>query len=78
MVPGLSDLNCSNSVRVKLPFLGREDHSKKKERGKWQEERQRNIQCRQRFSEPEKEPETNKTLTSYDRVKLRMETTNKN
>lgn len=30
MVPGLSDLNCSNSVRVKLPFLGREDHSKKK------------------------------------------------
>lgn len=32
MVPGLSDLNCSNSVRVKLPFLGREDHSKKRER----------------------------------------------
>lgn len=31
MVPGLSDLNCSNSVCVKLPFLGQEDHSKKKE-----------------------------------------------
>lgn len=32
MVPGLSDLNCSNSVCVKLPFLGQEDHSKKRER----------------------------------------------
>lgn len=32
MVPGLSDLNCSNSVCVKLPFLGQEDHSRK-ERG---------------------------------------------
>lgn len=32
MVSGLSDLNCSNSVCVKLPFLGQEDHSKKKKK----------------------------------------------
>lgn len=50
MVPGLSDLNCSNSVCVKLPFLGQEDHSKKRE--KWEEERQKNTQCRQGFREP--------------------------
>lgn len=77
MVPGLSDLNCGNSVCVKLPFLGQEDHSKK-DREKWQEERQKNTHCRHGFREPEKEPGTNKMLTSYDRVKLGMETTNKN
>lgn len=65
MVPGLSDLNCCNSVCVKLPFLGREDHSKKRER--WQEEKEKNAQYRQGFRQPENEPKTNKTLTSYDR-----------
>ena len=59
MVPGLSDLNCSNSVCVNLPFLGQEDHSKKRGK-KWQEKK--NIQYRQEFSLPDKDPGTNKKL----------------
>lgn len=45
MVPGLSDLNCSNSGCVKLPFLGQEDHSKKK-RGKSGERKEYTMQVR--------------------------------
>ena len=61
MVPGLSDLNCSNSVCVKLPFLGQEDHSRKRGRG-MAGEREKNIQYRQEFRLPDKEPGTNKKL----------------
>ena len=43
-----------------------------------QEEEEKNTQCRQGFRHPEKEPETNKTLTSYDRAKLVMEANSKN
>lgn len=66
MVSGLSDLNCSNSVCVKLPFLGQEDHSKKEKKKKGKHgEKEKNIQHRQEFSLFDKEPETNKKLNSF-------------
>lgn len=77
MVSGLCDLNCSNSVCVKLPFLGREDHSKKeKKRGK-SGEKEKNIQHRQEFSLSDKETETNKKLNSFNKENSEKVTTNK-
>lgn len=67
MVPGLSDLNCSNSVCVKLPFLGQEDHSKKKRRTR-RRRRRENIQYRQELRLPDKEYGTNKKLVTTERT----------
>lgn len=77
MVSGLSDLNCSNSVCVKLPFLGQEDHSKKKKKRKKLWEKEKNIQHRQEFSLSDKEPETNMKLNSFNKENSEKVTTYK-